>query len=214
MCCSHQKRKRLATKAAGRFRFQRPLRSSGGGHVTGWPMFNMKFNGTLAAVTLPIDRLADGAAMKAGCWALNHTVAKAKTQVGRAVAAQSGLGYGNVTKEIRQFSASPARPEAELKASGGYHRLSEFDARQGGKGVSAAPWGTRRIFPHTFFIAKFGGGVFRRQGSSRFPVKQLWGPAIPKEMVKDRSLRVWETTLSAELPARMAHEWGRIMGGG
>lgn len=177
-------------------------------------MFQMKFNGTLAAVTVPMDRLANGAAVQAGCWALNHTVAKARTQVGRAVAAQSGLGYGSVTKEIRQFSASPGRPEAELKASGGYHRLSEFAARQTGKGVSAAPWGARRIFPHTFFIAKYSGGVFRRQGSARFPVKQLWGPAIPKEMVKDRSLRVWEATLSAELPARMAHEWGRIMAGG
>lgn len=176
--------------------------------------FSLKFNGTLAEIALPIDRLAQGGAVQAGCYALNHTVAKARTRVGRTVAAMSGLAYGKTTAEIKQFSASPARPEAELKATGAYHRLSEFAARQTGSGVSAAPWGTRRVFAHTFIVAKFGGGVFVRQGKKRFPLHQLWGAAIPKEMVKEQSVRVWDATLATELPARMAHEWARLMAGG
>lgn len=176
--------------------------------------FGLSFSGSLAELMLPVDRLANGGALQAGCYAMNHTVAKARTRVGRTVAAMSGLGYGATTAEIKMFSASPGRPEAELKATGAYHRLSDFAARQTGSGVSAAPWGTRRIFPHTFIVPKFGGGVFVRQGSKRFPLKQLWGPAIPKEMVRDQSVRVWESTLSTELPARMAHEWGRLMAGG
>lgn len=176
--------------------------------------FSLSFNGNLASILTPLARLESGAALQAGCYAVNHTVAKAKTQVKKALAPQSGLKQSDIDKEIRQISASPGRPEASLLASGAYHRLSEFSARSTDSGVSAAPWNVRRIFPHTFIIRPYGGGVFKRKGNSRFPVSQLWGPAIPKEMVKDQALAAWERTLAAELPARVAHEWGRLMGGG
>jgi hypothetical protein len=173
--------------------------------------FSMSVTGTLAEVLAPLGRLANGAAVQAGCYALNHTIAKAKTQVARALGPQTGLPYGSVSKEIKQFSASPGKPQASLEASGAYHRLSEFAARKTGSGISAAPWGVRRIFPGTFFIAPYSGGVFRRKGSKRFPVTQLWGPAIPKEMVKGPALSAWDRTLTTELPARMAHEWRRLI---
>lgn len=176
--------------------------------------FSLSFSGSLAEVIAPLERLEHGAAIQAGCYAINHTVAKARTQVARALVRQTGLKYGAIAQELRQFSASPARPMAALDAAGAYHRLSEFSGARTAGGVVASPWSVRRTFPHTFFIPAYGGGVFRRTGSGRFPVTQLWGPAIPKEMIKAQSLEAWERTLATELPARMAHEWARLMGGG
>ena len=179
--------------------------------------FAMSFNGSLATMTATVGGL-DKTMVQAGCYALNHTVAKARTAVGRELASVTGLSYGKASAEVKQYSASPGRPEAELKATGGYHKLSEFGARQSSAGVTASPWGVRRTFPHTFIIAKFGGGVFARKpgnlGGSlqgRFPIRQLYGPAIPKEMMKDPTVRVWDATLASELPIRMAHELARLL---
>lgn len=175
--------------------------------------FRVSVDGALATLTAPLDRIEHGGATQAGCLAINHTVAKAATQVKRALVHQTGLRYGELSKEIRQFSASAGDATASLQADGPYHRLSEFGARETAAGVSAAPWDTRRLFEHTFVIEAYAGGVFKRQGDDRFPVEQLWGPATPKEMLKDASLEAWERVLIADLPVRMAHEWGRLFGG-
>ncbi|WP_454919230.1 hypothetical protein [Xanthobacter sediminis] len=175
--------------------------------------FAVSRSGSLDALLTPLLRMESGAAIQAGCYALNHTVAKAKTQVGRALVPQTGLKYGAVGKDLRQVSASPSRPEAILNATGAYHRLSEFGARRGAGGVSASPWAVGRTFPRTFFVGAYSGGVFRRQGPDRFPLKQLWGPAVPKEMPQGSSLAAWDRVLATELPVRIAHEWARLMGG-
>ena len=73
--------------------------------------------------------------------------------------------------------------------------LKEFGARQTAKGVSAAPWGKRRVFPHAFIAPTLGGHVFIREGRSRLPIRKLWGPAIPREMVKDQSKEAFERTV-------------------
>lgn len=175
--------------------------------------FSVTRQGSLDALLAPLSRMENGGALQAGCYAVNHTVAKAETSVKRALMSQTGLRSADIGKELKRYSASLGRPEASIKSDGPYHRLSEFAARQTTGGVSAAPWGERRVFPHTFFVPAYGGGVFRRQGKSRFPVEQLWGPAIPKEMVKDASLDAFDRVVAVDLPARMAHEWRRLMGG-
>lgn len=175
--------------------------------------FGLSVSGGVATLTSAVDRFSPTAVRQAGCYAINHTVAKANTRVNREVAAMSGLPMREVRGDIRRFSASLSHPEASLKAEGPYHRLSEFSAYATSSGVSAAPWGVRRTFPGTFFIARFHNGVFHRQGKRRFPVKQLWGPAIPREMLRDRSVAAWDAVIATDLPARMAHEWGRLMGG-
>ena len=68
--------------------------------------------------------------------------------------------------------------------------LKEFSPRQTKAGVSAAPWGKRRVFPHSF-IGK-NGHVFVRgkvdgKRVGRLPIYKLFGPNIPKEMVKDEA---------------------------
>lgn len=143
--------------------------------------------------------------------AVNHTGDKARTQVARALVAQTGLKYGKVREALATHTASPAHIVYRIVAKGAYTSLKEYAARQTGRGTSAAPWGKRRVFPHTFIVATLGGHVFERRTSARFPIRKLWGPAIPNEMVKDKSRAAFEGTVAAELPARLTHEIGAIL---
>jgi hypothetical protein len=34
--------------------------------------------------------------------------------------------------------------------------------------------------------------VFKRSRKARFPIEQLWGPAVPVEMLRDEALAAWE----------------------
>ena len=88
--------------------------------------------------------------------------------------------------------------------------LAEFHARQTRRGVSAAPWGLRRVFPHTFIVEKLGGQVFRREGGARLPIRKLWGPSLPIELVRGASPAAFEKAAAADLPQRVAHELGRL----
>lgn len=145
--------------------------------------------------------------------AINHTGNKARTQVGRALVKQVGAKYGVIKDALTTRPASPSSPVYRIIAKGGYISLKRFGARQTRLGVSAAPWGKRRVFPHTFIVPSLGGHVFERKGKSRVPIRKLWGPAIPRELVKDQSKVAFETTVAAELPRRLEHEVTAILRG-
>jgi hypothetical protein len=145
--------------------------------------------------------------------AINHTGDKATTQVRRTLARQVGLKYGRIKEATRTFKAAVGRLVYRITSRGGYTSLKEFGARTTLRGVSAAPWGKRRVFPHTFIVASLGGHVFERTTSKRFPIRKLWGPAIPAEMVKDQTKAAFESTVANELPTRLDHEIGAILEG-
>jgi len=152
--------------------------------------------------------------------AINHTGDKARTEVARALVEQTGAKYSAVRKVLKTHRASAATLDYRITATGGFMSLKEFGARQTGKGVSAAPWGKRRVFRHAFIVASLGGHVFRRApggGPSglvgRLPILKLWGPAIPKEMVKEQSKEAFENTVRAELPRRVEYEINAILRG-
>jgi hypothetical protein len=163
--------------------------------------------------------------------AVNHTGDKARTQVARTLAKQTGANYGAVRKALGTKLASPSTLVYRIIGTGGYMSLKEFGARQARSGVSAAPWGKRRLFPHTFIVGTLGGHVFVRKskwdghigpsdrhvfirkGKGKARIHKLWGPAIPKEMVKGQSRQTFETTVASELPARVEHEISVILSG-
>ena len=134
--------------------------------------------------------------------AIDEVGKKTTTQVARATAYQAGVGYGRVKAAI-------TTKQAMGSGSGTYSiiardvtlSLKEFGPRQTKKGVSAAPWRKRRVFPHTFFGP--GGHVFVRVGKSRLPIHKLFGPAIPKEMVKDQAEQTFYAYTAQALPAAM-----------
>lgn len=145
--------------------------------------------------------------------ALNHTGDKARTQVARQLVKQTGATYGAVRAALNSRPASYGNLRYEIVARGSAISLKHFSARQTKPGVTAAPWNMRRVFPHTFIVKKLGGHVFVRTSRKRFPIKKLWGPAIPNELVRGHTPIVFNATVQAELPSRLAHEIGAIMSG-
>src|SRR4029077_6422645 len=61
-----------------------------------------------------------------------------------------------------------------MGVSGAHTPLAEFHARQTRRGVSAAPWGQRRVFPHTFVVEKFGGQGFTALAPSEMLEPACW----------------------------------------
>lgn len=140
--------------------------------------------------------------------AVNHTGDKTFTVVRRALAKEMGLTQASLAERglKKPRRATDARLTYEIIGKGGFIPLKEFSMRPGVRGVSAAPWGVRRMFKHTFVVKTLGGNVFKRLGKKRLPIEKLWGPAVPREMVREVTANAFQTTVAANLPGRVEHE--------
>lgn len=119
--------------------------------------------------------------------------------------------YGTVADAIRSRNASPDHLVFEMIASGRAIPLSQFDPRQTKRGVSTKVWGRRRILPHTFVIARMGDNVFVRTSQSRFPIRKLWGPALPKELVSGPVRKAFKEAVKENWDKRIGHELERLI---
>lgn len=164
--------------------------------------------------------------------ALNHTGDKARTQVGRTLAKQTGLPYGVIRKALKTNKASGARQEFfggpavvsanaslsyAITSRGGDISLKYFKARETRAGVTAAPFGQRRLFARSFIkggrfpnrvTAKgLNGHVYLRTGQGRGPLElQDSGVIIPAEMVSGASAKAFVEVVDRDLPDRVMHE--------
>lgn len=147
-----------------------------------------------------------------------ETLAKAVQEVGpiatghmkRVLPAQTGLKFKTINKALRGKSRGATY---EIHSKGGDIRLKYFGARETAKGVTAAPWNSRRLYPATFIksgwwpkrgkpVAK--GQVMQRVGASKYPIKQVRsGLFIPTEMVTGNSAVVFYGTVDAHLAPAM-----------
>ena len=158
--------------------------------------------------------LADGEIAVIARRALNHTGAKAKTAVTRALTQQTGLKRKVIVRALKVGKASAGRLSYSIEASGGDISLKYFGARETLRGVSAAPFGQRQIFAGTFIkggrfpgrvdIGK-GGHVFSRIGKGRKFERRDSGVYIPKELVTGATADAFKTA-AEELTRRIAHE--------
>lgn len=168
--------------------------------------FDVRSFGNLADVYGDISKRTPAALARA----LNWTGDKARTTATRILAQVAGLSYGRTRKEIKTKRAQRYDLEYDISVSGMPFSLQAFGAHQTARGVSAAPWGQRRIFPHTFIVAKLGGQVFVREGSARMPIRKLWGPSLPKEFVRDVVPKAFIATAEDEFAGRVLHEVERL----
>ena len=156
--------------------------------------------------------------------AINWTGDRAKTKVVSALTVQTGLKRGTILRAVRPTRANFTALIYRMRARGGDVSLKYFGARETQSGVSAAPWGARRVYPGAFMrggqfpnrvdVPSRHGQVFKRTGAGRLPIeRQKSGLFIPEEMVKGETARVFETTVAALLPGRVEHEVGAILGG-
>lgn len=138
---------------------------------------------------------------------LNHTGRKAFVAVRRAVSKQIRAPQSAIQKygKLQERRAHHYSLAYSIVSKGGPIPLKYFRPSQTARGVSAAPWGNRKVYKSSFMAGAMGGHVFWRKGKARFPIERIAGPNVPKEMVKDQSAAAFRA-VSAELPARIAHE--------
>lgn len=175
--------------------------------------------------------------------ALNHTGDKARTQVIRALAKQTGLNYGVIKRAVRTGSAWGAGSDSStfvegrgslqyvLSTKGGEISLKYFGARETRKGVSAAPFGKRKIFGGAFIrsghfpnrkaASGLNGHVYEPASPGKTG-KSTWrrrikfidsGVSIPAEMLKGESRDAFMQVVETELAKRVMHEMMRVSGG-
>lgn len=156
--------------------------------------------------------------------AINWTGDRAKTRVAPALTTQTGLKRGTINRFMHVTRASYGSLMYRIVGRGGDVGLKYFGARETRKGVSAAPWGKRRVyggsfikggqFPNRVALGKLHGHVFARTGEGRLPIaKQKSGLFIPEEMVKGASAEAFEVAVATLLPARVEHEVAAILSG-
>lgn len=131
--------------------------------------------------------------------AVNHTGDKARTKVIRALAKQTGLGYGVIRNAVRTGNAWGAGADAStfregrgsltyvLSSKGGDISLKFFKARETRPGVTAAPRGQRQLyagafikggqFPNRVDADGLNGHVYKRAGGK---VKRVRGKSVGK----------------------------------
>jgi hypothetical protein len=156
--------------------------------------------------------------------ALNRTGDKTRTQVKRVLVAQTGLKAGVIGRAVKTRRASYGGLAYVIYSRGGNISLKYFGARETRAGVSAAPWGQRRVFAGTFIkggrfprrvpLRRLNGHVFKRVGGARLPIaKQKSGLFIPEEMVSGATAQTFYDTAGRELAADVAHELYAILAG-
>jgi len=142
---------------------------------------------------------------------INWVGARARTKAQRELVKTTSAKYGTVADAIRTRNAGPDHLVFEMIASGRAIPLSEFDPRQTRRGVSTKVWGRRRVLPHTFVIARMGDNVFVRTSASRFPIRKLWGPALPKELVSGPATKAFKEAVRENRDKRIGHELERLI---
>jgi len=155
---------------------------------------------------------------------LNRAGEKARTQMKRALVAQTGLKSKTIQKALVVRKApSGSAGSYEISSKGGDISLKYFGARETRKGVSAAPRSKRAIFGQTFIKGgafpdrkswKNGGHVFGRVGGGRLPIeKQRSGVFIPTEMVTGNSAAAFNSAARTHLVDEIARELLAILSG-
>jgi len=137
-------------------------------------------------------RLGEGEARRAFSMALNKEGRKSFTHMRRALSQQSSIPRGAVNAAMRLQTASRATLSTVTVGSGRSLPLSFFGAKQFAYGVRAKIWGKAQTFRSAFVVHRYGDGVFKRTGKERYPIEQLWGPSVPKEMLRDQAYDAWQ----------------------
>ena len=132
----------------------------------------------------------------------------ARTQVRRALRKQMG------TKLARPINANTRSYVTDggfafvIEGSGKGLPIEQFPVRVVKAGVWASPWAEGRVFKRSF---GGGRGLYARLGKSRFPIRKLFGPAVPKELTKDQSLDAFLDAGPRELARILPQKLAKLM---
>ena len=157
-----------------------------------------------------VQQVGEGAAALAFSRALNHEGRKTFTAVKRSLRKQTDIPPFMITASMAFKSSSQRNLRTIISGSGKELPLRLFKPSQFSYGVRAKVWGKHQTYRSAFIVAKYGGNVFHRTSKKRFPIQKMFGPSIPKEMVKDETLETFEQSGNAVMDRAM-HELSRIL---
>jgi hypothetical protein len=169
-----------------------------------------------------LGALGEGDAHKALARAVNRVTTTVHGRVIKAVAKQSSIPRyivkGAVKRRLTSVKPGQGAIEGVVWATGKPISLKYFHPRQVSYGVTAKVQGGSVQYPHAFMGPRPGvlasalrGNVFIRTSSRRFPIKMLYGPSVPEELVRGETVKIFEETVATMLPARVQHEIGRLL---
>ncbi len=173
-------------------------------------MNGVSINVDLTKLTAFGHRLANAAKTMPGILAeVVQQIGPAATKAMQAVLpGQTGLSVGTIRRALHGKGAGASYV---ITSHGGDIRLKFFHARETRKGVTAAPWNARRLYPATFmrsgaFPNRQGfvraGQVVRRIGRGKYPLEIVRsGLFIPEEMVTGSSAATFYATTDQALAA-------------
>jgi hypothetical protein len=161
-------------------------------------------------------RIAAGAINKAG--------AKVRTFLKRAVAQDTGLQAGVVSKGIELRRATGRNLTASVVVTGRRIPLIEFGARgpepsrgKGGGVSYRGKGGQRQRIPEAFIATMKSDhrGVFKRSTLDRLPIQELFGPSLPivARSKADEAVALGERELVIELETALRFIRGQRAGG-
>lgn len=146
---------------------------------------------------------------------VNQVGERAKTQVIRALAKQTGLPRRTIVKAVGDPQrATGSRLSYEMATRGGNIRLKYLAPRETRPGVMAKPWGKRELFAGTFMrggrfpnrvdVPAFDGHVYRRLNRSGTKITQARsGMEIPTEMTRAQTRAAFERIAGPLLQQRV-----------
>jgi hypothetical protein len=159
----------------------------------------------MASYGKALARLSGAEAHKVMARAINYEGKKAFTVVKRALAKQTSIPRDLINAGTRFKPAGVAAGnalEAAIIGTGRELPLSKFGARQFKAGVRAKVWGKLETFRGQFMgprpgviAAKLKGRTWVRRSKARLPIKQTYGPSIPKELVKDQTAATFQAAV-------------------
>ncbi|XAI96324.1 hypothetical protein [Microcystis phage Mae-JY30] len=168
-----------------------------------------------------IGALGQGVGHRALARAVNRVTETVHGRVVRAIRKQSDIPTAIIRRQVGKRLARPGglgAIQGEVWSKGKPISLKHFRARQFSFGVKAKWGGQWHEYQSAFMgprpgmiAAKLGGHVWARTSSARLPIEMLYGPAVPEELVRGESERVFRETVATMLPQRIAHELGRLL---
>jgi hypothetical protein len=139
--------------------------------------------------------------------ALVDTAKTAIVKAGSVIARRTGLKSAVVKERIFYDRVDVGDYEVRVKSSRRAIPLIDFPVSQTRAGVSTRAWGKSQVIRHAFIatMPRSGHrGVFRRSGSARLPIKQLWGPNIAGTFATPEVQTVISDAMKARLQSALA----------
>jgi len=119
---------------------------------------------------------------------LNEHLRKQQRQASLVIAAQTGIARGRVDAGSGVRFASAGNLEGAVQQRGRAAEAGEFTSRtwnRWGAGARHRDWPTYSrkggMMAGTFMA---NGKIYRRTTAKRFPIKRVWGPVLPNELLR------------------------------